>query len=442
MPPIHCPPLNAPYPLSPSQCPPLEPSVPATCTHAGHLHCATGTRRSTGQQCITRQIFRHRLKQHSQQPPLNPPLVPLLGRMQVYGATLRHEAEQVVQWCAEECEGDLQRLREAVCEREGQREALLAVLRQAGKGGNEVKGREAQPYQQVGEEVDGRLFLRRDAQITGLSPGRLSGGSMREEEEGYRLGSQERDASSLLLDLQRNARGDVQWEAAGSAGESPGRVGVCTHGGGRHACSALQPLSHQAIALTSLSSLALPPNQFHTAAGGTGESPGRVGVCTHGRCVEWVSANGGGGGALKGAQGRACGCGCTADGAKGHAAQLTAAGYSVTTPAEGGCRNGGLSGAVRGHGGCGVAGAHLHLKSTSLPLFSSPSLYHGTQMVRRGMQPNAQQLAIVLRRLQRGDAGVEAYLGLCAALADVGLLEPTLVFLYVDLLRLCILRML
>ncbi|CAI5461380.1 unnamed protein product [Closterium sp. Yama58-4] len=189
-------------------------------------------------------------------------LSPLDGLLlEVHGATLRHEAEQVVQWCAEECDADLQRLRAAVGERERQREKRLAEIREEGRGGYEVKGREAQLHQHVAEDGEGSS----------------------------RLGAQRLEALGCPLD---------EWAYALMVG-----------------------------------------------------------------------------GALKG----------------GH---VDVAAFAVR------------------------------------------------EMVRRGMQPNAQQLALVLRRLQRGDAGVEAYLGLCAALADVGLLEPTLVFLYVDLLRLCILRML
>ncbi|CAI5995411.1 unnamed protein product [Closterium sp. NIES-65] len=317
---------------------------------------------------------------------------------QVHGATLRHEVEQVVQWCAEECGGDLQRLREAVCERERQREERLAVLGQAGKGGNEVNGREAQPYQQVAEEVDGRVFLWRDAQIAGLSPGLLSGGGMREEEEGYRIGSQERDESSLLLDLQRNRKGEVQWEGISEVQRGTQRDLWVLQAGEVAAARAQAGMQGK---LVTLWFNAGHPEQAERALWGVVQQgapvPGDLAASVAGLYAYWGDHTG----------------------LNSFIQRLEALGSPLDEWAYALMVGGALK------------GGHVNVAAFAV-----------REMVRRGMQPNAQQLAIVLRRLQRGDAGVEAYLGLCAALADVGLLEPTLVFLYVDLLRLCILRML
>ncbi|CAI7910174.1 unnamed protein product [Closterium sp. NIES-53] len=88
-------------------------------------------------------------------------------------------------------------------------------------------------------------------------------------------------------------------------------------------------------------------------------------------------------------------------------------------------------------------------------------------MVERGMEPSGPQLSTLLRLLQRRDglgahsnnhsggsgeadiedpeghgASVESYLCLCATLAAAGIVEPCLVYLYIDALRLCIIRML
>ncbi|CAI5973807.1 unnamed protein product [Closterium sp. NIES-64] len=326
-------------------------------------------------------------------------LSPLEGLLlEVHGATLRHEVEQVVQWCAEECGGDLQRLREAVCERERQREERLAVLGQAGKGGNEVNGREAQPYQQVAEEVDGRVFLWRDAQIAGLSPGLLSGGGMREEEEGYRIGSQERDESSLLLDLQRNRKGEVQWEGISEVQRGTQRDLWVLQAGEVAAARAQAGMQGK---LVTLWFNAGHPEQAERALWGVVQQgapvPGDLAASVAGLYAYWGDHTG----------------------LNSFIQRLEALGSPLDEWAYALMVGGALK------------GGHVNVAAFAV-----------REMVRRGMQPNAQQLAIVLRRLQRGDAGVEAYLGLCAALADVGLLEPTLVFLYVDLLRLCILRML
>ncbi|CAI5514992.1 unnamed protein product [Closterium sp. Naga37s-1] len=380
-----------------------------------------------GQRCSTRQVFSHRLKRYSQQPPLSAhlPILPLslpFARMQVHGATLRHEAEQVVQWCAEECEGDLQRLREAVCERERQREERLAVLGQAGKGGNEVNGREAQPYQQVAEEVDGRVFLWRDAQIAGLSPGLLSGGGMREEEEGYRIGSQERDESSLLLDLQRNRKGENLYR------EELERLRRVQQSEKERERERKRSREIQRLERERERDL------WVLQAGEVAAARAQAGM--QGKLVTlWFNA--------------------------GHPEQAERALWGVVQ--QGAPVPGDLAASVAGlyaywgdHTGLNSFIQRLEALGSPLDEWAYALMVGGAlkgghvdvaafavrEMVRRGMQPNAQQLAIVLRRLQRGDAGVEAYLGLCAALADVGLLEPTLVFLYVDLLRLCILRML
>ncbi|CAI5483422.1 unnamed protein product [Closterium sp. Yama58-4] len=397
-------------------------------------------------------------------------LSPLDGLLlEVHGATLRHEAEQVVQWCAEECEGDLQRLRAAVGERERQREKRLAELREGGRGGYEVKGREAQLYQQVAEDGEGRLILRRDAQITGLSRGLLSGGSMREEEEeGYRIGSQERDESWLLLDLQRNRRGEVEW-----GGESDVQRGTQSFIQRLEALGC--PLDEWAYAL--MVGGALKGGHVDVAAYAVREL---VVLCSHGVaggavlswCSWWCCAlmlvvlcsHGVAGGAVL----SWCSWWCCAlmlvvlcsHGVAGGAVLSWCSWcieWAYALMVVGALKGGHVDVAalaialvlvVEAYLGLCAALADVGLLEPTIvflyvdPHLPSPLPPPCPQMVRRGMQPNAQQLALVLRRLQRGDAGVEAYLGLCAALADVGLLEPTLVFLYVDLLRLCILRML
>ncbi|CAI5976920.1 unnamed protein product [Closterium sp. NIES-65] len=103
-----------------------------------------------------------------------------------------------------------------------------------------------------------------------------------------------------------------------------------------------------------------------------------------------------------------------------------------------------------------INGGHLDVAAASMQ-----------EMVERGMEPSGPQLSTLLRLLQRRDglgahsnnhsggsgeadiedaeghgASVESYLCLCATLAAAGIVEPCLVYLYIDALRLCIIRML
>lgn len=63
------------------------------------------------------------------------------------------------------------------------------------------------------------------------------------------------------------------------------------------------------------------------------------------------------------------------------------------------------------------------------------------QMLKRGLRPDPHVMLAVLRSLQKADL-VTQYLHLCKTLAQVGLIEPCLLFFYIDALNLCIIRVL
>jgi pentatricopeptide repeat protein len=63
------------------------------------------------------------------------------------------------------------------------------------------------------------------------------------------------------------------------------------------------------------------------------------------------------------------------------------------------------------------------------------------QMLDRGLRPDPHVMLAVLRSLQKADL-VTHYLHLCNTLAQVGMIEPCLLYFYIDELNLCIIRLL
>lgn len=62
-------------------------------------------------------------------------------------------------------------------------------------------------------------------------------------------------------------------------------------------------------------------------------------------------------------------------------------------------------------------------------------------MLNRGLRPDSHVMLAVLRSLQKTGL-VSQYLHLCRTLAQVGMIEPCLLYFYIDALHLCIIRVL
>ena len=60
-------------------------------------------------------------------------------------------------------------------------------------------------------------------------------------------------------------------------------------------------------------------------------------------------------------------------------------------------------------------------------------------MLARGLRPDSHVMLAVLRALQKAGL-VSQYLHLCKTLAQVGMVEPCLLYFYIDALNLCIIR--
>lgn len=63
------------------------------------------------------------------------------------------------------------------------------------------------------------------------------------------------------------------------------------------------------------------------------------------------------------------------------------------------------------------------------------------QMMTRGFRPDPHVMLAVLRTLQKENLVIQ-YLHLCKTLAQAGMIEPCLLYFYVDALNLCIIRLL